>query len=196
MLMKIGYFPWKCTNLSRKILVAADSQRRRNKIYWWDSRGTADVLDIKDIFQLQPFISYLTMKSGNLNSFYSSWSHPIAYERKSQGQLGLSTRCEDNPCWQQCCLFWQKDKLLQLSGIRLNLNITRFLNQFPKSRSHYWHHIRFIKNNCPICWRSIAHRQRTEDRGGGGIGYSSSWIVAVRFPDPHYFQVCRGTRLG
>ena len=26
----LGYFPWKCTNLSGKIWVAADSQRRRN----------------------------------------------------------------------------------------------------------------------------------------------------------------------
>ena len=31
-LVKIGYFPWKCTNLSGKIWVAADSQRRRNNM--------------------------------------------------------------------------------------------------------------------------------------------------------------------
>ena len=32
--VKIGYFPWKCTNLSGKIWVAADRQRRRNNVHY------------------------------------------------------------------------------------------------------------------------------------------------------------------
>ena len=42
-LVKFAYFPWKCTNLSGKSWVAADSQRRRNN----DNKALQEVLCLK-----------------------------------------------------------------------------------------------------------------------------------------------------